>query len=89
MFFGTLKSNSAEGSTPETVIPKQHKYDFKTVVTPQERINLGIGEEVNCAVCGKLISFGFNQAKKDYRYKRQVKGRTRYYCKYSCMRADE
>ena len=73
MFFGTLKSNSAEGSAPETVIPKQHKYDYKTVVTPQERINLGIGEEVNCAVCGKLISFGFNQAKKLTPY-----GRTEY-----------
>ncbi len=67
-------------------IQKQHKYD---VLTPQECISLGIGEEVKCATCGKLIPFGISMTRHTYQFKRQKNGRMRYYCKYSCQVEDE
>lgn len=67
-------------------IHKQHKYD---ILTPQECLSLGIGEEVKCACCGKVISFGIYMTKNSYQFKRQVNGKMRYYCKYSCQVADE
>jgi hypothetical protein len=71
------------------IVKKQHKFDFETTLTPQECTSLGIGEEVRCATCGKLISFGIYMSKSNYQYKRNVNGRQRYYCKYSCQTKDE
>ena len=71
------------------VIKKQHKYDIEIRLTPQECISLGIGEEVKCTTCGKLIPFGISMSRHTYKFKRQKNGKMRYYCKYSSQVEDE
>lgn len=46
-------------------------------------------DDEKCATCGKLIPFGISMMRNNYQFKRQVKGKVRYYCKYSCQTADE